>query len=84
MNYLQNTFRKLRDSDIKVLGRWFIDYDSAHIKIKVYQANHDHCGVCEVPHLYRPSTIPTTDIRKSKYMTAVARKSRERQIVKYA
>jgi hypothetical protein len=80
MNYLASTLRVFRNTDIKVLGRWTTN--SEHIKTKVHQANHDHCGVCDIVYLRANTTqvvlpIEVTDISKSKYMTTVKLKERE-------
>ncbi len=80
MNYLMSTLRTFRNTDIKVLGRWTTNSD--HIKIKVHQANHDHCGVCDIVYLHVNTTpvvrpIEVSDISKSKYMATVKLKERE-------
>ena len=82
MNFLRQTIRLFHNTDAKVLGRWAINYDSAQIKTKVHQANHDHCGVCDVRHIRlatSENSVMSTDISKSKYLTMVKLKVLERQ-----
>jgi hypothetical protein len=83
MNYLQTIFRAFHNADIRVLGRWAINYDSSQIKTKVHQANHDHCGVCDVKYMRQAVIKPcieNANIHKSKYMTAVKMKVKERML----
>jgi hypothetical protein len=82
MNYLRQTIRLFHNTDVKVLGRWAINYDSAQIKTKVHQANHDHCGVCDVRHtrlVTSANSAASTDISESKYLKMVKMKVLERQ-----
>ena len=82
MNYVMLAIRKFHHADIKVLGRWAINYDSGQIKTKVHQANHDHCGVCDVQHMRLASSansVVNTDISKSNYLALVKLKALERQ-----
>ena len=85
MNYITSTIRIFRNADLKVLGRWTTNSSSDHIKTKVHQANHDHCGVCDIAYLHvntRANPIELMDISKSKYMTAVKQKVKERELIK--
>ena len=82
MNFLQMLFRTFPNAETRILGRWVINCDSSQIKTKVDQANHDHCGVCDVKYLIPGEvrlSIENADIHKSKYMTAVMMKVKERK-----
>jgi hypothetical protein len=75
-------FRKIHNSDMKLLGRWSINYDAYHVKTKVHQANHDHCGVCDVQYYKHTRINKINDISTSKYRMAVQSKLNERKLVK--
>jgi len=71
----------LAGDEIKMLGRWAISYDSSNVKTKVHQANHDHCGVCDVAYLV-PAPASSTPILKSRYMMVIQSKLRDRAAMK--
>jgi hypothetical protein len=76
-------FRKIHKSDMKILGRWSINYDECQLKTKVHQANHDHCGVCDVQYYKTHNHInKINDISSSKYMMVIQSKLNERKLVK--
>ncbi len=85
MNYISSTIRIMRNADLKMLGRWTINYGADQIKTKVHQANTDHCGVCDIAYLQentRSKSNELVDVSKSKYMTAVKQKVKERKLSK--
>ena len=49
-----------------VLGRWGIQYDPKIIRIKIDQANEDHCGCCVPP---PAAAAAGTDTTKTKMKT---------------
>ena len=46
------TFKRLFtysfNNNLHMLGRWIINYDEKIIHTKVFQANEDHCGCCNI------------------------------------
>jgi len=55
-----------------VLGRWGIQYDPKIIRIKIDQANEDHCGCCVPP----PAAAAGTDTAKTKTKTRYEKNTR--------
>jgi hypothetical protein len=62
-----------------VLGRWGIQYDPKIIRIKIDQANEDHCGCCVPP----PPAAAGTDTMKTKTNTNTKMKTRYEKIQEY-
>ena len=49
-----------------VLGRWGIQYDPKIIRIKIDQANEDHCGCCVPPPPAAAAAAAGTETAKTK------------------
>ncbi len=52
MNSIKNAIVKLFKDDIKVLGRWNIEYCNIKMNNKIDLSNEDHCGPCGQYSLY--------------------------------
>jgi hypothetical protein len=52
-----------------VLGRWGIQYDPKIIRIKIDQANEDHCGCCVPPPPAAAAEAAGTETAKTKTKT---------------
>ena len=52
-----------------VLGRWGIQYDPKIIRIKIDQANEDHCGCCVPPPAAAKVVVVGTDAAMTKTKT---------------
>ena len=50
-----------------VLGRWGIQYDPKIIRIKIDQANEEHCGCCVPPPAAAAGTDTTNTKMKTRY-----------------
>ena len=51
-----------------VLGRWGIQYDPKIIRIKIDQANEDHCGCCVPPPVASALVVANTKTKtKTRY-----------------
>lgn len=48
MRFIKDMVKRHFSKIETALGRWDIKYDSNIIDTKIDQANHDHCGCCEV------------------------------------
>ena len=46
MNIISRFINRFRKDDIKVLGRWNIDYCNNKMNYKIDLSNEDHCGPC--------------------------------------
>jgi len=46
MKYFSNLIQQFLKKDIKILGRWTIDYCDKKLNTKIDLANEDHCGPC--------------------------------------
>ena len=51
MRFIREIFTKNFSKIETVLGRWDIKYDTKVIDRKIDQANHDHCGCCEIENI---------------------------------
>ena len=58
-------YRTSASASSVVLGRWGIQYDPKIIRIKIDQANEDHCGCCVPPETV---VVDTADMKtKTRY-----------------
>lgn len=46
MKFFSNIIKQFIKKDIKVLGRWNIEYCDKKINNKIDSSNQDHCGPC--------------------------------------
>lgn len=46
MKYFYNMIQQFMKKDVKILGRWKIDYCDKKVNTKIDLANEDHCGPC--------------------------------------
>lgn len=46
MKYFFNKIQQFMKKDVKILGRWTIDYCDKKVNTKIDLANEDHCGPC--------------------------------------
>lgn len=46
MKFIETIIKRFIKKDIKVLGRWNIEYCDKKINTKIDSSNQDHCGPC--------------------------------------
>ncbi len=46
MKYFYNMIQQFMKKDVRILGRWTIDYCDKKVNTKIDLANEDHCGPC--------------------------------------
>lgn len=56
MNIIVNLIKTFGKEEIKMLGRWNIDYCNKKMGYKIDLSNEDHCGACSQ---YRLNKLPT-------------------------
>lgn len=66
-----------------VLGRWGIQYDPKIIRIKIDQANEDHCGCCIPPAADVAKAGADTTMTKTKTMTKTRYEKLEEYLLPY-